>query len=68
MLDAAVRYMVDKCGLELDDALRCASTVPARLLGESGIGVVRTGAEADLVALDDTLHVTAVWVRGERVV
>ncbi len=67
-LDAAVRYMVDMCGLELDDALRCASTVPARLLGESGIGVIRRGGEADLVALDDTLQVTAVWLRGEQVV
>lgn len=67
-LDAALRYMVDKCGLQLGDALRCASTVPARLLGESEIGVIRTGAEADLVALDDTLNVTAVWVRGKQVV
>lgn len=67
-LDAGVRLMVEECGLGLDDALRCASTVPARLLGESGIGVIRTGAEADLVALDDTLQVSAVWVRGERLV
>ncbi|MCQ3811223.1 MAG: amidohydrolase family protein [Acidimicrobiia bacterium] len=67
-LDAAIRYMVDKGGLRLDDALRCASTVPAQLLGKPEIGAIRTGAEADLVALDDTLRVTAVWVRGKRVV
>ena len=63
-----MRFMVDRCGLRLDDALRCASTVPARLLGESDIGVIRQGAKGDLVALDDALHIAAVWVRGQQVV
>lgn len=67
-LDAAVRFVVDNCGLRLEDALRCASTVPARLLGEPQIGVIRPGAKADLVALDDALEVTAVWVEGRQLV
>ncbi len=65
-LDAAVRFMVEQCGLQLQDALRCASTVPARLLGESEIGTIRTGALADLVALDNSLTVTAVWFQGNQ--
>lgn len=67
-LDAAVRYMVEEVGMSLDDAVRCASTVPAKLLGESNIGVIRAGAIADLVALDDTLNVVGVWLRGQRLV
>ena len=66
-LDGAVRFMVDRCGLRLDDALRSASTVPARLLGESDVGVIQPGAGADLVALDDALQVEAVWLRGKQV-
>ncbi len=66
-LDAAVRYMVDQCGQPLDDTLRSASTVPARLIGESDVGVIEPGAKADLVALDDNLEVRAVWINGEQV-
>ncbi|MXW42617.1 MAG: amidohydrolase family protein [Acidimicrobiia bacterium] len=67
-LDAAIRYMVNNEVLRLDDALRCTSTVPAQLLGASEIGVIRIGAEADLVALDDNLQVVAVWVSGKQIV
>lgn len=67
-LDVAIRYLVNEVGLALDDAVRAASTVPARLLGEPDIGVIRAAATADLVALDDTLNVSGVWLRGQRFV
>lgn len=66
-LDAAVRYVVERCDMSLEHALRSASTIPARLLGESDIGVIQPGYAADLVALDDTLEVRAVWQRGKQI-
>jgi beta-aspartyl-dipeptidase (metallo-type) len=38
---------------------------PARLLRLPGKGVIETGADADLVALDEEGHVDTVIVRGE---
>ena len=38
---------------------------PATLLGiEFKKGVLRTGADADIVLLDENLQVTNVWTRG----
>ncbi len=41
---------------------------PATLLGiEFKKGVLRVGADADIVLLDEGLRVTHVWARGETV-
>jgi len=42
-----------------------ASAVPARVLGERGLGRIRAGAHADLVVLDADLHVRLTMVGGE---
>jgi N-acetylglucosamine-6-phosphate deacetylase len=69
-MDAAFRRAVLDVGLPIEDAVRMASTTPARVLGMDGrVGTVEPGREADLVVLDDGLEVTAVmaggsWVRG----
>lgn len=67
LLDNAVRYVVEHCGMALSDALRSASAVPARLLGETDLGSIRSGSRADLVGLDDNLSVEAVWAGGDQV-
>lgn len=51
----------------IDRAIAAASTVPARLLGRDDLGVLRPGATADLVILDDALGVRATYVGGRRV-
>ncbi len=56
-MDAAVRLVVERCGVDLGRALRAASTVPARLLGLADRGTLTPGARADLVALDAALRV-----------
>ena len=43
---------------------RLASTVPARVLGERGLGRLRVGACADLIVLDRELHVRLTMVGG----
>ncbi len=55
-------------GVSLEDALRAASEVPARVLGRRDVGRLEPGARADVVVLDDRLEVRRVLVDGgERV-
>lgn len=63
-LDRALRNIV-ALGTPLADAVRMLTLNPASLLGiEFKKGALRVGADADVVLLDDSLHVTAVWTRG----
>jgi N-acetylglucosamine-6-phosphate deacetylase len=63
-LDRALRNIVN-LGTPLADALRMLTLNPATLLGlEFKKGVLRCGADADLLLLDDSLQVTKVWTRG----
>jgi N-acetylglucosamine-6-phosphate deacetylase len=63
-LDRALRNIV-ALGAPLADAVRMLTLNPASLLGiEFKKGALRTGADADLLLLDESLHVTNVWARG----
>jgi N-acetylglucosamine-6-phosphate deacetylase len=62
---SAVRNAVGLAQIPLDDALRAASSTPARFLGmETERGALAPGARADLVALTQELAVVAVWIGG----
>lgn len=44
--------MADSCGMSIPDVLRAATTVGAEIIGQAGrLGVIRKGAEADLLVL-----------------
>jgi N-acetylglucosamine-6-phosphate deacetylase len=61
----AVRYVVNALGLPLADALKMATSTPARLLGLEGrIGALAPGARADLVHLGADLTLRGVWLAG----
>lgn len=62
----AVRRAV-ALGLPLERAIAAAAAAPARLLARAGAGVLRVGAPADLVVLDDDLAVARVLRGGELV-
>ena len=63
-LDRALRNIV-KLGVPLSDAVRMLTLNPATLLGiEFKKGALRTGADADIILLNQALEITAVWVRG----
>jgi N-acetylglucosamine-6-phosphate deacetylase len=63
-LDRALRNIV-ALGTPLADAVRMLTLNPASLLGiEFKKGVLRAGADADVVLLDEALHVAGVWTRG----
>lgn len=66
-LDRALRNVV-ALGTSLPDAVRMLTLNPAILLGiEFKKGSLRTGADADIVLLDEALQVANVWTRGEAV-
>jgi N-acetylglucosamine-6-phosphate deacetylase len=46
-------------------AVRMTSTTPARALGLDRVGILRVGADANLVVLNRDLHVSAVMARGD---
>jgi N-acetylglucosamine-6-phosphate deacetylase len=63
-LDRALRNIIG-LGAPVADALRMLTLNPAKLLGiEFKKGSLRTGADADIVLLDERLSVTRVWARG----
>lgn len=63
-LDRALRNIVN-LGASLADALRMLTLNPATLLGiEFKKGSLRTGADADIILLDDGLNIIQVWTRG----
>ena len=63
--DRAVRNMVAMAGVTLQDAVRMASYNPARLLGiEARKGVLREGADADLVILHPDGKLYGVMAQG----
>lgn len=64
---SAVRNTVNLLGLSLQDAVAMASVQPAQFLGiEHQAGRIAPGARADLVLLDDALHVRGCWIGGVR--
>jgi N-acetylglucosamine-6-phosphate deacetylase len=63
-LDRALRNIV-ALGVPLADAVHMVTLNPAALLGiEFKKGALRTGADADIVLLDEALQVSGVWTRG----
>jgi len=66
-LDRALRNIVG-LGIPLADAVRMLTLNPATLLGiEFKKGALRTGADADIVLLNDGLEIERVWARGRLV-
>lgn len=65
-MDQALRNLL-ALGLELGDAARRVSTIPAAYLGLTDRGVIRPGAAADLVLTDAAGHLAAVFAEGRRV-
>jgi N-acetylglucosamine-6-phosphate deacetylase len=63
-LDAAVRNLAQS-GVPLHEAVAAASSNPAAMLGDTDRGRIAVGLRADLVELDDDIHVQRVMRGGE---
>jgi N-acetylglucosamine-6-phosphate deacetylase len=59
----AVRNL-HRLGAPLEEAVRAATLVPARVAGRRELGSIRPGAIADIVVLDDRLEVQDVLLAG----
>lgn len=67
-MDRAVRNLVEHAGIPPADAVRAASTTPARVIGAHDCGRIEVGARADLVVLGaDDLAVRETVVAGRTV-
>jgi N-acetylglucosamine-6-phosphate deacetylase len=66
-MDRAVRNAMKFAGLKLEQAVRAASTNPARVAGMPKKGVIEAGADADFVVLTADGEVRATVVAGELV-
>ncbi len=67
-LDRAVRNLVEWLDVPLHEALIMASATPARCMRtDDSVGIIRQGADADLVFLDRNLHVLQTMVAGHIV-
>jgi N-acetylglucosamine-6-phosphate deacetylase len=66
-MDAAIRRMVNEVGVPLHEAIAMATATPAHVLNESQRGALRPGLRGDVVALDEHLSISGVWLSGSRV-
>jgi N-acetylglucosamine-6-phosphate deacetylase len=53
-------------GVPLEEAVEAATSTPARMLGDPGLGRIAAGLRADLVVLSDRLEIERVLVGGDE--
>ena len=67
-LNHNVHNLVDLVGVTLPNAVRMATLTPATIIGLNGHkGSIEPGKDADLVVIDDAIHVHLTVVRGQVV-
>lgn len=64
--DRLIRFVTKECGIDICDAVKMMSAVPAELLGLSK-GQIKAGFDADIVVFDDDINVEAVFVGGKKI-
>lgn len=65
-MDSAIRNMIAFTGCSLAEAITMASTTPARVIGvDDRKGRIAPNFDADLVVLDESLHVELTLVGGQ---
>ena len=63
-MDRLVRTALS-AGIPLCDAVRMATSTPAKLLGIRNKGILFPGNDADVVLFDSNIAVSGVWVGGD---
>lgn len=65
--DRLLRTMISLAGTSVVNAVRMASTVPARLSNAAAKGLIKPGFDADLVIFDDNIDVKKTFIAGSLV-
>ena len=65
--DRLLRNMINLAGVSVIDAVKMASTTPARIIGAKTKGELLPGFDADVVIFDKDINVFATIVGGKRV-
>ncbi|HOY23183.1 MAG TPA: amidohydrolase family protein, partial [Cellvibrio sp.] len=63
---AAVKNTVELVGIELDEAIRMASSYPAAMMGENKLGAIKVGYTASMVLMDEDYQVVRSWINGSE--
>jgi N-acetylglucosamine-6-phosphate deacetylase len=67
-MDHCVRTFQRLTGVPLVEVVRMATLTPARIAGwDAEVGSIAAGKRADLVVLDRSLEVVAVFVQGQKI-
>ena len=66
-MDRAFKLLVETVGVGIVDAATLCASTPARAMGLQGLGMIATGALADLVVLDRALNVVKTFIGGKLV-
>lgn len=65
--DVLVRTVIQEAGISLIDAVHMMTAVPARIMGLNK-GILAPGRDADIVAFDDDINITAAFVMGKQMI
>jgi N-acetylglucosamine-6-phosphate deacetylase len=66
-MDLALKNMVQKIGIPLEDAVKILTYNPAKLINAEGIGLLKVGYKADVTILDSDFNVKYTIVDGKVV-
>jgi N-acetylglucosamine-6-phosphate deacetylase len=61
----SIRNAVEKAGIPIADALKMGSTNPARLIGDSHLGVIREGLKADFLVIGPQSEIRGLIGNGQ---
>src|SRR5690554_5944137 len=64
-MNDALKNMMEFTGIDIVDAVYMASTMPAKNLGLTTKGLIKTGFDADLTVLNDKMEVVMTIVNGK---
>ncbi len=62
--DRLVRVMVKDVGIDVPEAVKMITQIPARIMGLGNKGAVAVGYDADIVVFDDDIQIQQVFVGG----
>lgn len=64
---SCIRFVHERIGLPLEEALRMASLYPAQAIKAETKGRLLAGYDADFVLLNDDLYIESTWIAGRAV-